>query len=451
MKNILFITTDQQTYDSISGLRSTTELGMSHTPNIDRLVRQGVTFSRHYATNPVCAPARGSWFTGKMPSEHGVWRNELGIDPNVPVISHPLKEAGYQCLFIGKWHLPSANGYTIPGFEVLNPGMNCEGTTSDSLLTRSAVTWIQQEKSPQPFFLHVGYTQPHDICAWLRLTQKQKGVRYPQLQEAFPQNPTNCEIPVGEPEMLENLRFQREGWQNSWGEVEWAQYRYYYYRQVEMVDMEIGILLDSLEASPHANDTIIMFASDHGEGVGCHQLTHKAHLYSDGMRVPLILCDPGSNVSGVVDDGLSSGLDVYPTLCSLAGAQLPERYHGKDLSPVLDGIPRENHDYVVVEAANLILPDHKKPGTRPPPDQWEMLQGRSVITERYGSMFYQRDPKRMLFDYQVDPGETKNIAAQDPQHPELLRHFQLLQEWESKLRRSPQAPQFFDEGEGCIE
>jgi len=78
MKNILLITTDQQTYDSISGLRQSEQTGLSNTPNLDRLVKQGVTFSRHYATNPVCAPARGSWFTGKMPSEHGVWRNELG-------------------------------------------------------------------------------------------------------------------------------------------------------------------------------------------------------------------------------------------------------------------------------------------------------------------------------------------------------------------------------------
>jgi len=366
-----------------------------------------------------------------------------GLDPDVQVVSQPLNEAGYQCVFVGKWHLPSANCYDIPGFEVLNPGMNGEGTTADSLLTRSAATWLHQEKPSAPFFLHVGYTQPHDICAWLRLTQAQKGFRYPELKDLVPDVSHNQVIPNGEPQMLQDLRFLREGWQHNWGEDEWKQYRYHYYRQVEMVDAEIGVLLDALEASPHANDTVIVFASDHGEGLGCHQLTHKAYLYDDGMRVPLVLCDPNGEVRGCVDEGLSSGLDLYPTLCGLAGVPVSDEYRGNDLSPVLNGEKREVPDFVVVETANLLVPDPKNPGQRPPPDQWVMLQGRSVVTSRFGSMFYQGDPNVMLFDYEDDPGETVNLACENPDHPEVQRHLKILKHWEAQLNRSSQCPPFF--------
>ena len=411
--NILFVHTDQQSLDTISAL------GCKYvsTPNMDRLAARGVAFAESYSANPVCCPARAAWYTGRATSETGVLLNGLPIQPDMPDMGQWLRDAGYESTYAGKWHVSHRNHRE--SFNVIQFN-SAQGEHCDGIVSRACQGFLSNYRGEKPFFLNVGFLQPHDICYWIRFHYDDPGkLRYPEIEGELPPLPPNFEFDEREPETFrqqrENIRWQKVA---QWSELHWRYYLWSYYRHVEMVDAELGRILDALEESKHRDHTVVVFAADHGEGMARHKNTLKGYLYDEAARVPMIVSWPGRVREGVVDrTHLVSGLDVAPTLCDYAGAAPPPKARGMSLRPLLEGSDAKWRDFLVSESS---------------------ITGRMVRTADHKLITYKGDQTDQLFDMKRDPWETKNLAP-DAAHAGTLRDMhELLDRWEDQLDPVPE-------------
>ncbi len=179
-----------------------------------------------------------------------------------------------------------------------------------------------------------------------------------------------------------------------------------------MVDADVGRILDALEDSGEAENTIILLTSDHGEGRGRHQHVQKWYPYEESVKVPMIVSCPGRIAEGHRDSvHLVSGLDLMSTVCDYAGVKPPADL-GKSLRPLLENNPSEWREFVASE---------------------HHLVGRMIRTDRFKYVHYQDDPVEQLFDMQADPWETKNLYDEAQYADVLAEHRRLLAEWQARL------------------
>jgi len=415
--NILVIVTDQQHMDTISagGCKYV------ETPAMDWLKTRGVSFDLSHSANPVCSPARSAIWTGRTPSETGVYVNGRPIRSDIPNLGQWFSQhTEYETVYAGKWHLPRTHSHFIPGFNVLHTGIGGQGNLGDTGTSRACEGFLHNRSSRRPFLMVASFMQPHDICEWLRLnTHVPAELRYPELVGELPPLPANFEFDAREPAYLKQLRQGREPFVGGWDKRHWQYYLWSYYRHIEMVDGEIGRVLDALDDTGYERDTVIVFVSDHGEGLGRHQMVRKSSPYNEATKVPLMVSWPGHIPANRTDTThLVTGRDIMPTLCEYAGISPPGSMRGTSLVPVFEG--GSGHSYVVTEV----------PGNR----------GRVVRTQRYKYIKYAGDPVDQLFDMQSDPGETVNLAAGSQYASVVAEHKRLLREWESRLDVAPKVP-----------
>jgi arylsulfatase A-like enzyme len=225
----------------------------------------------------------------------------------------------------------------------------------------------------------------------------------------LPPLPSNFALTVGAPEKLAR--------HPQWDENHWRAYRYAYYRMLEDVDRQVGKVLDALRQVGQEDNTIVIFTSDHGEGLGSHRWTGKMMFYEEEAAVPLVVSWKGVTPAGRIDrEHLVSTLDVLPTICDYAGVRPPPMMRGASLREVIEKPERPGHEFVVSEMA--------AGGANSP--------GRSfmVRTKKYKYMVFPVVGRaEMLFDLQSDPGEMKNLAGETAMVEELDRHRQLLAGW----------------------
>jgi arylsulfatase A-like enzyme len=418
-KNILLIFTDQQHIDTIAAG------GCRHvrTPALDRLKTSGVSFTQSYSANPVCSPARSAVFTGRTSSECAVHINGKSIRPDIPNLGQWFSQhTDYETFYAGKWHLPRTYTSKIPGFKVINTGISGFGYLCDTVISRACEGFLQNRSKSKPFLLVASFMQPHDICEWLRLNMNNpERLRYPELAGEIPELPDNFEFDKNEPETIRKKRLGNEPFKGNWSKEQWRYYRWSYYRNIEHVDAEIGRVLRALEDFGHANDTLIVLTSDHGEGMGHHQMVRKSTLYDEAAKVPLLFSWPGYISENRTDTThLASGMDIMPTLCDVAGIKPPENMHGRSLRSILDGNSARSSEFVVTEVSTNT--------------------GRMVRTESYKYITYRNDLVEQLFDMKNDPGETVNLAARARYASTLTEHQKLLRDFESKLDVPPEVP-----------
>ncbi|HKI88391.1 MAG TPA: sulfatase-like hydrolase/transferase [Draconibacterium sp.] len=205
--NVLLILTDQQHIDTISALGSK----YIHTPAMDELAGSGTSFKESYCPNPVSSPSRAAIFTGRTPSETGVYTNGKSIRETIPNMGEWFKnQAGYETIYAGKWHLP---GYTTPnvkGFDVLACGWSGPGSLLDSSVSLACESWLRNKKDDKPFLMVASFIQPHDICEWLRINQTSKGSRFDEIKDELPPLPENFHFSFEESEMYKKARKNRE-------------------------------------------------------------------------------------------------------------------------------------------------------------------------------------------------------------------------------------------------
>lgn len=392
--NIVFMHVDQLHWDAMS------EYGNPYvkTPGMDRIAKEGCSFRSSYATMPVCVPARTSWYTGRMSCENGATTNANVCRPDIPDLGQWLrKEGAYDSVYAGKWHV---NGRDFnKSFRVLYGVPTGQGEYMDGAVARACMGYLDNYTDDKPFFLNAGFLNPHDCCFTAGAKGGQGKFKFAEkLKGNMPPLPENWVPPKNQAKM--NPHWTRE---------DWEYYRYCYYRWVEMVDAEVASLYDYVRNSRFADNTVIIFTADHGDGLGFHGNLSKGYMEDESWRVPLIIVDPRGKGKGVVDfEHLTTGVDIPATICDYAQVPpLPKMTIGTSLKPLVEGKKMDWREYVVGEAFNPITPQV------------------GVRDERYKTIFYAKPQmKTKVFDLEKDPLEMNNLMDTPERGEEVMKKHQ---------------------------
>ncbi len=406
--NVIVILTDQHNPKAI-GAHGNPYL---KTPNIDFLVNGGISFMNSYCTSPVCGPARSSLITGMMPHNTGVNYNGESMRPGIKNLGEILSGEGYNTVWAGKWHIPdsypqSKDIDTLAGFKLLDFYQNdaswALGEDTDQPLADVTVDYIKGYDSEKPLLMYIQFHNPHDICHVPRRPDD-----YPNVGSdvELPPLPENHEIDPLEPEMVANSRFR-----DHYGdelllsqdndETRWRNYLWYYYRFTEMVDVEIGKVLDALKEKGMHENTIIALSADHGDGMAEKKWAAKLSLYEGPARVPFVLYYKNQIKKQGMDDRLVvSGADLVPTILDYLPVSSSLKFDGISRKPYIESGQFDSADFVVTELA--IDPFDKT------------LTGRMIRNWRYKYNYYSEGARNEeLFDMVEDPLEQNNLVS-DP-------------------------------------
>ena len=448
--NILWICTDQQRWDTIQALGNT----HIQTPNIDRLVRQGVAFNTAYCQSPICTPSRASFLTGLYPSTvHGTTNGNLFWGEGAPLVSKLLRDSGYDCGMVGKFHLaggwrrveprPVDDGYRVwewshaprndwpeghdykdwlaaKGVDLgelrQNPAKIPPDLHREAWCTQRAIAFIETERAEdQPWLLSINYYYPHPPF------DPPEEYRQRYNPEALPAPAFRASDLLAQ-EKLASVDFQSHVQEPETFNSQTIKAAYY--GMIEFLDDLLGQLLESLERSGQIENTLIVFMSDHGEMLGDHGLTQKGCRFYEGLvRVPLIFCWPGQFQQNLVSQALVELTDITPTLLDLCGIKQPEKMMGQSLLPILVGTanPQQHRDSVRCDYYRALKDDTIG---------FEGSYASMIRDERYKLVVYHGHNTGELFDLQTDPNEFENLWD-DPAHAEirfkmLLKNFDKL-------------------------
>ncbi|MFC1764358.1 sulfatase [Planctomycetota bacterium] len=422
--NILLIMTDQQYAEAMS----CAENSWLKTPAMDRIAQRGIRFEKCYTSNPICVPSRTSMFTGLMGHHTGIDQNEHAGKPmRGGCIAKALKQAGYDTGYTGKWHIPrDIKDKKWSGFDY-QVGVDAY----DPQITRPAIDFIKTKRS-KPFFLVASYRNPHDICQQARMMSGIEDTYpngdIPALPDLSlcPPLPENIEPPDIESEAIRVHQTYETMYRvyptHKWADdSKWRQFRWAYYRMCEIVDGHIGKILDVLEETRQLNNTVVLFTSDHGDGLGAHRWNQKTLFYEETARIPFIVSHPGTLPQGQVDSEIliNTGIDIASTVYDIAGIPQHRDFTGQRLYSRLLGKDVPTHDFIVGQS-HL----HRAYGQRGD------FNSRMLRTPKYKYVCFDggKHPE-MLFDMESDPGELTNLVYKKSATSILQQHRHLLKNW----------------------
>ncbi len=374
------------------------------TPNIDRLAKMGVTFTRAYCAAPVCNPSRAALLSGRRPGVTGVYDNQnpySGVIPSGESLVTQFKSAGYETLGMGKlWHgglgypeqwtgtggketqeKPRVDDRSIGGiaFGVI------EGGDENVLDTQIASYGIAQlgRAHDGPFFLTLGFHKPH--------------MPWNVPQKYFDMHPLDqIELPPHREGDLDDLPPAGVRMAGSMGDHarvlesgRWKEAVQAYLAAVSYLDGQVGRVLDAFEKSVYADNTVICFWGDHGWHLGEKEHWRKFTLWEEATRAPLIWVVPGLTVPGGVCERTVDFMSIYPTLCDLTGIPVPRHVEGADIRPLLAD-PKAAWE---IPAVTTFHQDNH-----------------AVRTERWRYIRY-HDGGEELYDHEADPYEWNNLAG----------------------------------------
>ena len=373
--NILFIFSDDHAQHAISAYGST----VNETPHLDRRGTTGAVFTNSFVTNSICTPSRATLLTGQYSHLNGVpVFNQF--DGSRDTVAKRLQAAGYHTGMIGKWHLgstptgfdrwivlPGQGAYWDPQFQTPAGMLSLAGHTTP-LTGQLGIEFMKTRPTGQPFFLMLHHKAPHrnwdpDTINKARFAGKTfpepatlwdnyatRPAALPENRQTIANDLTNRDLKRQPPEGLS----ARE--QNAWlsktptsltvdgreltgtALVKWKFQRYMqdYLACVQGVDDSVGEVLDYLDTSGLANNTIVIYSSDNGWYLGDLGLYDKRFMYEPGLRVPLLARGPGIR-SGIRPDAFVANIDLAPTFLDLAGVAIPASMQGRSLKPLLTG------------------------------------------------------------------------------------------------------------------
>lgn len=417
--NIVYIMTDQQTAEAMSCAGNE----YVNTPNMDRLANDGVRFTNAYCTAPLSGPSRFAMFTGYTPGTHTMLQNHAPFPDEVDknkTLGYLVSEAGYDCAYGGKWHVPEAS---LPIDDVENNkgfGFTFLHEHSDYGLAESTIKYLKEDRS-EPFFLVASFDNPHNICEYAR----HQNLPFATIEEptdvaTLPNLPHNFSAAPFEAEIVRVEQSKQTAFSlyptAQYTMDEWRRYVNAYYRLVEIVDKEIGKVLDALDEQGLYDNSVIIFASDHGDGVAANNWNQKTALFEEVVNVPFIVKGVKSTNRNVVREQLvNSGLDVFATICDYAGANVPNFVNGKSVKAIVEtNSTAENHAYIVTET------EFSNSNTR----------GWMVRTADFKYVLYDRGKFReQLFKINEDKLERRNLAVEAQYNSQLNSHRAMLNEW----------------------
>ncbi len=436
--NLLFITSDHQRADSIA----MNQAGCEVTPNLNKLAAQGTRFTSTYSACPLCVPARAALATGLRPSRTGVtWNDWTGAQAKpCRTIHEQLASAGYTLGHTGMDHVRlgkrlservdfavwrdeedhekhlRANGHDMAALEASGPfRKNVREQVGDKLLlndysTPHAAAWpFPREDFRDEFFVKraeaaVGEfaEQENPFALFVNLWAPHPPFYVPpEIMDLFP--PDQIELPsnVGQPARGEPAN-RREGvaaqLAQDVGETEWRQAWSAHLALTHLVDGLIGRLLASLDQHGVAEDTLVVFTSDHGDHLGQHAMYQKMELYDQASRVPLIVRGPGLCADQQIESPVSH-LDLMPTVLDLVGNNVPDNLDGRSLASVLRG----------TEPLTAMPVFTQFTGNNGP------SVARHAVIYRDHKLILDADDSPELYDLKNDPLEMQNRAG-DPVH-----------------------------------
>ncbi|MDA1013962.1 MAG: sulfatase-like hydrolase/transferase [Planctomycetota bacterium] len=420
--NVLFLLTDDQRPDTIH------ELGNPNidTPNLDALARRGVAFTRAVCANPICTPSRAEILSGRSGFRNGVIDFGRQIDPTLKLWPQAMTEAGYRSWYVGKWHndgRPIQRGYeqtlglfTGGGGKWWKDTVDWKGTpvtgyrgwifqddernlfpergvglTPDisSKFADAAIEFIRR-KPAEPFFLQVAFTAPHDPLYFPPgFEEKYAADKLPLPANFLPEHPFDHGNFDGRDEQLlpwpRTPRMIRE-------------LLAVYYAVISDLDKQVGRIVESLRETEQLDNTIIIFSSDHGLGVGSHGLRGKQSMYEHTINVPLLLAGPHIP-AGEIRDAQVYLRELYPTTCELVGIEIPKTVDGTSFAQVITGKTANTHDHVFCyfrDKQRMIRES-----------QWKLIHYPAI--ERW-----------QLFDLIADPNELIDLSG-DTTKAEVLK------------------------------
>lgn len=411
--NVLFVFSDQHRACSMPG----EPFNDAAAPALAELAAQGTTFTHCISNYPVCSPYRGILMTGRWPHQTGVIDNALELRRSEYSLGEAFQDAGYHTGYVGKWHLDArgAEGHALKpegearhGFREwrawynTNPHFDRSHTYdrdsgrqqvpagyNATLMTDDAIGFIERNRD-RAWMLVVSLNPPH-----------------PPFHDAPPE--LMRKYPPGDMQMRPNTR---ETVTNGVGGRGRATRRDLagYNAHIEGVDREIARLVQCLDDNGLTEDTILVYTSDHGEMLGAQNRTGKRLPHDESCRVPFLVRAPGGS-PGLKTDVLLGAIDIYPTLCGMAGVPIPSTCVGRDLSAVVRGAPvaGPEHQFLMHVQKN-----HASGGTNHPAPLF-----RGIRTARY-TYACGEIGRWCLYDNQEDPYQQRNLAD-DPGRSNLMR------------------------------
>lgn len=407
------------------------------TPNLDRLAANGVMFPQTYCAGPLCVPSRLTFLTSRHPSDLEVWVNGAVIGPCEPTFAHQLTLAGYETTLCGRMHFVDRDqnhGFTrrlvgdVSGAVRAAPGGMFEGVWNptgcgqdyrsllddavgpgtagyevyDDAVTKGACDYLREhaeQRADDPFCLVVGMLLPHNpyVCPKDLFESYLYTLPDPVLGGPDDESPA-----------LKSLRFTRGTDRITMEQARRA--RAAYYGLVTCMDRNLGIILEALGDTPFADDTVVVYTSDHGDLNGEHGMWWKDCFYEGSVGVPMIWSWPEAFRRDHRVEAVTSLLDVGPTLVELAGGEpLPER-RGRSLTCFLQP------DSDPVNWPNVAFAETYAREQRP---------ARMVRSGRWKLNAYHGYDDPQLFDLEADPKETNDLGR-DPHLAEVRRELMAL-------------------------
>tara|TARA_A100001037_G_scaffold235156_1_gene213982 strand:- start:956 stop:2332 length:1377 start_codon:yes stop_codon:yes gene_type:complete len=449
--NIVLIMTDQQRWDTLSCL------GFDHvpTPNIDRLARRGIAFSHAFVQGAVCGPSRNSIVSGQYVHTHGIYQNEQWLTPDQPNWIERLRDGGYHTVNIGKMHTspirlpcgfnhrtvvenknykqgqhgPDPDDYDLylAQFGLTRPACSYykeipdwpdhlgatvwphdEDLFIDNVVGQWTIDAIENHDFEKPLFMWSGFAGPHDPY---------------DIPESALERYGDIEIPdpVGWTGELDTKPPpQKQSMEGSEGKVSpaaiwWSRatpdrirrMRRHYFANVSLVDDWVGKIVTAIEQKGQLDNTVFVFASDHGDCLGDHGLVYKFSSHYDAVaRVPLVFAGPGVSELGV-QDSLVELIDLGPTFLELAGLDPLEGASGQTLTGLLGGDSVEIHDTVYSEHGPRIMARSC---------EWKLV-------------FYPGETYGELYNLKEDPDELYNLYDDPAYQSHRLEMIERLAHW----------------------
>ena len=482
--NILLITSDQQHYNTIGAFNN--EIS---TPNLDRLVKEGTTFSRAYCPNPTCTPTRASIITGQYPSQHGAWTLGTKLPESVQTIGDILLENDYRTSLIGKAHFqplrgneefPSLEAYPLSndldfwrefdqefyGFERVELARN---HTVEFLVGQHYAIWMEEKglknwrdyfqppvgnldseqkrtwpipeeyhydkwiaertnamleeykENDDSFFIWASFLDPHPPYfvpePWDTMYDPDEITVSGMIAGEHDKNPPHFKLT--QEKLPDFSEYQEEG-QGAHGlhshyidREELKKDVAIYYGMISLMDKYIGNILDKLDELGLADNTIVIFSTDHGHFIGQHGLIAKGPFhYEDMIRVPLIVRYPGMIPSDRTSEAMQSLVDLAPTMLSFLDLPIPKTMTGVDQREVWCNERSKARDHIICE-------NHHQPTT---------VHLKTYVDERYKITVYYNREYGELFDLKEDPNEINNLWD-DPEYKDLKSELLLKFLW----------------------
>ena len=492
-RNLVFILTDRQRFDTMRCYGN----DWIQTPHLNTLAEQSAVFEHAYVTQAICAPSRSSIMTGLYPHASGVPRNQLIMPDHVQTLTEMVSEEFHRGL-VGKWHLGNEltrqHGFNewvsfidtlwrdsprtehLGQFsdyhhfllqEGLEPDLDVPGgkVFSDSLrgklpvelqmasfLTDRAVEFINRNVA-RPFILYINLLEPHppfaqpfnDLYDPAELPVDPTFLEKPERGSEF--NRIRSDYYMSMSSLDEDAIPEGEGYDLT-TEMGWRRLRASYFGNVTPVDNAVGTIVDVLERTGIADDTAIVFTSEHGDMMGSHAMLNMRNFYEAACHIPLLIRVPWLKENGTIIPGNFSQIDLVPTLLEILGETVPEHLQGVSRAAVLRGeATLEGNDIVVqhngIPERDMMKATASSGSTRRYRERINYLNTlprRSIVTADRWKLNLGVEDEGELFDLNADPNEFDNLFSDTSHRDRIRRMADKLHQWQHETGDSVELP-----------